>query len=242
MIRAREGMTSYGAPIGILLLDFLAPHIPGDVANHSTYEFPVKYELVRGMTFDKLLNRDKSAFELLLRAAKKLEAEGVRGITADCGFFALFQQDLADAMHVPVFLSSLLQVPFINSVIGREEKVGIISAVGKNLDDSEFLQSIGIDPQRVRIKGLENETYFPPFGIYESGELDEEKVEKEVVKIALEHVKEDPRVKAILLECSMMPPYGKAVHEATGLPVFDFITMINFMFSGLEKRKYCGYM
>ena len=62
------------------------------------------------------------------------------------------------------------------------------------------------------------------------------------VKIALEHIKEDPQIKAILLECSMMPPYGKAVSEATGLPVFDFITMINYMFSGVEKHAYKGYM
>jgi len=242
MFKAQKGKTSYGAPIGILLLDFFAPHVPGDVANHSTYNFPVKYELIEGMTFDKLLNRDKSAFDILLQAAKKLQAEGVRGITADCGFFALFQNELAAELDIPVFLSSLLQVPFINSTIGKHGKVGIISAVGKNLDDPAFLGSIGIDYDRVRVKGLENEKYFPGFGIYETGELYQDEVEKEVVKIALEHIKEDPQIKAILLECSMMPPYGKAVSEATGLPVFDFITMINYMFSGVEKHAYRGYM
>ena len=123
MFKAQKGKTSYGAPIGILLLDFFAPHVPGDVANHSTYNFPVKYELIEGMTFDKLLNRDKSAFDILLQAAKKLQAEGVRGITADCGFFALFQNELAAELDIPVFLSSLLQVPFINSTIGKHGKV-----------------------------------------------------------------------------------------------------------------------
>jgi len=242
MIKGKKGRSSYGAPIGVLLLDFFAPHIPGDVANASTYDFPVRYELVKGMTFDKLLNRDKSAFDILLEAAKKLEAEGVRGITADCGFFALFQNELADAMDIPVFLSSLLQVPFINSVIGKNGKVGVISAVGSNLNDEKFLSAIGIDINRVNIKGLENEEYFPRFGINETGELYKEEVEKEVVKKALEHVKEDPSVRAILLECSMMPPYAKAVSEATGLPVFDFITMINYMFSGIVKKEYKGYL
>lgn len=242
MIKAKKGKTSYGAPIGILLLDFFAPHIPGDVANASTYDFPVKYELVKGMTFDKLLNRDKSAFNILLSAAKKLEAEGVKGITADCGFFALFQNELAAELDIPVFLSSLLQVPFINSVIGKDGKAGIISAVGENLDDKEFLSAIGIDIDKVRIKGLENEKYFPGFGIDETGELYKEEVEKEVVKIALEHLKEDPSIKAFLIECSMMPPYSKAVSEATGLPVFDFITMINYMFSGIVKKEFKGYL
>jgi len=33
---------------------------------------------------------------------------------------------------------------------------------------------------------------------------------------------------AILLECSLLPPYAKGVADKTGLPVFDYMTMIDF--------------
>ncbi len=67
-------------------------------------------------------------------------------------------------------------------------------------------------------------------------------MEKEVVEAALELIERDPSVKAILLECSMLPPYSKAVQEATGLPVFDFITMIDHVYSSVVQRRYDGYM
>jgi len=53
-------------------------------------------------------------------------------------------------------------------------------------------------------------------------------------------VREYPDMGAIILECSMLPPYAKAVQEATGLPVFDFVTMIDYMQSGTHQRAYAG--
>ncbi|MCA1785781.1 MAG: aspartate/glutamate racemase family protein, partial [Desulfobacteraceae bacterium] len=47
---------------------------------------------------------------------------------------------------------------------------------------------------------------------------------------------------AILLECSVLPPYARAVHQATGLPVFDYVTMINYVFAALEPRRFNGFM
>src|SRR5690554_3720476 len=97
LYKAQPGKMNYGEAIGILLLDFFAPFIPGDVGNASTYKYPVRYKLVEGLTFDRLLNKDKTALEILLKAAKELQTEGVRAITADCGFFALFQKEVSEA-------------------------------------------------------------------------------------------------------------------------------------------------
>ncbi|HIH78103.1 MAG TPA: hypothetical protein HA341_04165 [Halobacteria archaeon] len=55
-------------------------------------------------------------------------------------------------------------------------------------------------------------------------------------------VNDEPTIKAILLECSDLPPYGRAVQEAVALPVFDFVTMINYVYSGLVKKRYEGIM
>ena len=63
-------------------------------------------------------------------------------------------------------------------------------------------------------------------------------MEQETVETALELTKKDSKIKALLLECSVLPPYGKAVQQATGLPVFDFITMIDYVHSSLVKKDY----
>jgi hypothetical protein len=38
----------------------------------------------------------------------------------------------------------------------------------------------------------------------------------------------------------MLPPYSRAVQQATGVPVFDFISMIDYVQSGAYQRAYQG--
>jgi hypothetical protein len=49
-------------------------------------------------------------------------------------------------------------------------------------------------------------------------------------------------IQALLMECSLLPPYGAAIQAAVNLPVFDYITMINFVFSAVVKQEYRGFM
>ena len=65
---------------------------------------------------------------------------------------------------------------------------------------------------------------------------------QEVVGLAKSMVNEHPDMGAILLECSLLPPYAGAVQQATNLPVFDFITLIDFLQAGTQQRSYHGWM
>jgi hypothetical protein len=38
----------------------------------------------------------------------------------------------------------------------------------------------------------------------------------------------------------MLPPYAKAVQDATGLPVFDFLTMIDYHERAAHRPRYDG--
>ncbi|MDR1045160.1 MAG: aspartate/glutamate racemase family protein, partial [Candidatus Adiutrix sp.] len=69
--------------------------------------------------------------------------------------------------------------------------------------------------------------------------LDSELIEAGVVERARALVEKNPEIGPILLECSCLPPYAHAVQAATGRPVFDFITMINY-FVGSQFRKAFG--
>lgn len=243
LYKAKKGQASYGESIGILLLDTsLAPYIPGDVANATTYSFPVRFKEVHGLTVEKIFNKDIKYLNQLIEAGKELVEHGVRAITGNCGFMVLFQREAVKQLEVPVFLSSLLQLPFLTRIIGEGQKVGIITANSEILDDA-LLREVGIkNMNSVYIKGMENKENFRKAIIEEIGWLDSEKVKKEVVSVAEEMVKEDPKIKVILLECSCLPPYGMAVQEAVNLPVFDFVTMINYVYSAVVNRKYKGFM
>ncbi len=243
LYKAKKGQASYGEAIGILLLDTsFAPYIPGDVANASSYSFPVRYKVIKGLTVEKIFQKDTSFLRQLIEGGKELVKNGVRAVTGNCGFMALFQREAAQQLEVPVFLSSLLQLSFMTKMIGEGEKIGIITANGKSLDDN-LLREVGItDMNKLIIRGMESKECFRKSINEEIGWLDEEKVEKEVVSVAQEMIREESKVKMLLLECACLPPYGAAVQEAVHLPVFDFITMINYVYSAVVKKRFSGFM
>ena len=47
-----------------------------------------------------------------------------------------------------------------------------------------------------------------------------------------------PQVGAILLECTNMGPYARALRDATGLPVFDMVGFISWFHGGLVPRRF----
>ncbi len=239
--RRKNHQVSYGEAIGILLLDSPVPFIPGDVANATTYDFPVRFKKVTGFSVEKALNKDPGIYPVLLEAARDLVANGVRAITGDCGFMALHQQRLKQDLGLPVFLSSLLQIPFIRQILPSESKIGIITASAKSLTPG-FLDQIGIEPgQDLTIRGLEICPEFSSAVLEEKGSLDDVLIEREVTAVAKDLLR-NGSTGAILLECSVLPPYAEAVHRETGLPVFDYSTMIHMMFSAVVPRTYTGFM
>lgn len=240
--KASKGQVSSGEAIGILLLDTSVPFIPGDVANATTYSFPVRFQKVKGFTVARAIAKDSSVFDALLTAALELASQGVRAITGDCGFMAIHQSKLADALNIPVFLTSLLQIPFINRIVGKKAKVGVITANSRSLD-RKLLFDLGIhDMDRVVIEGLEHRKNFFSFAIEETGVIDTKAVEKEVITAARNLMDTDSFVGAILLECSLLPPYAAAVQESIRLPVFDYVTMINYVFSAVVRKRFSGFM
>ena len=237
----KPGQAWYGESIGILILDASYPCVPGNVGNASTFSFPVRYEKVKGASIDRLLNKqDPELATPFIQAARNLRDHGVKAITGACGFMALFQQEVAASIDIPVFLSSLAQIPFIHQITGK--KVGIITANASCLTPKHF-QATGI-PQSLPlvIAGMENQTEFREAVLEEKGSLDSSRIEKEVVQVAKELAANNPDVGAILLECSDLPPYAKAIQQAVDLPVFDFFTMINYVHSAYVRLPFTGFM
>ncbi|RPF53948.1 aspartate/glutamate racemase family protein [Aquisalibacillus elongatus] len=243
LIKANPGQVSYGESIGILLLETFSPFIPGDVGNASTYSFPVRYKRVEGLTFDRLLAKDPELKELILEAGHDLVREGVKAITGDCGYMAMFQKEIAHELNVPVFLSSLLQLPFMSSMLGPHEKIGIICSHAGHFD-YDLINGMGIevDRDKICVAGMEHQEHFRLAAHVENGELDPDIAEQEALSVATSLVDKYPDIKMLLLECSSLPPYGAAIQQATGLPVFDYISMINYVHTAVVKTRYQGFM
>lgn len=238
--RTRNADT-YGHSIGILLLDYRGPFIPGDVGNATTYGYPVLFKLVKGLTSARAFAGDPECEAAIVEAARELEQYGVRGISSDCGFLVQYQDAVRKAVKVPVFMSSLLQIPYLSMMFDPKRPIGCITATRKSLGN-RVLELAGIRSDiNVVVRGMEDEPHFKTAILEEAGDLDSDLIEAETVAIAKGMVREHPDMGAIVLECSMLPPYAKAVQDATGLPVFDFITMIDYAHQGTHRRVYEGY-
>jgi aspartate/glutamate racemase len=237
----RRTQSWYGESIGILILDAAYPCIPGNVGNATTFLFPVRYQEVRGASLERLINRaDPSLAESFVEAAIELRNRGVKAITGACGFMAFFQREVARAVDIPVFLSSLMQVPFIHAISGRP--VGIITANAARLTTRHF-EAIGVASTiPVVIGDMYEKREFREAILEEKGTLDSDQIEREAVEVAMDLKRRNEDVGAILLECSDLPPYAHAIQAATQLPVFDFTTMINYVHAALLPRRYAGVM
>ena len=144
-IRARPERCCYGMGLGIIILEEVYPGFPGDVRNASGYPFPIQFEIAEGVDIQKLVvDEDKSpCLEAVLKAARKLEKMGCRAIAAECGYFAYFQRDVAASVKVPVFMSSLLQIPLAQQIIHPDQVVGVLMSDLRYLTD-QHLESVGV--------------------------------------------------------------------------------------------------
>ena len=106
-----------------------------------------------------VIRADKSLIQPFIEAGRSLIKDGACALATSCGFLALFHTELTQALDVPVFLSSLLQVHIAQSIINTNQTVGIITARKESLT-REHLAAIGIEHYPLIIIGMEKAEEF----------------------------------------------------------------------------------
>ena len=237
------GRNTYGKALGIMVLDTRFDRLPGDVANASTYSYPVVFRTIKGATTQKVIKEGGAGLvPLFARAARDLEREGVKAITTSCGFLALHQKELAANVKIPLFTSSLIQIPIVHAMLGDKNKVGVLTANASSLTDKHF-RAVGIRQDvPLVIGGLEKKYNLAKWLWGSRHPLDAVKVEQEVIESALEIVRRDKNVKAFVLECTNLPPFSHSIQKATRLPVFDIITLANMIYHGVSRHRFRGFL
>jgi Asp/Glu/hydantoin racemase len=229
-MRVQGGQNLYGFSVGILMLDTRFPRIPGDMGNAATFDFPVRYHRVAGASPDRVVRRGhRELLPAFIEGARLLEREGVRAVTTNCGFLARFQPELAAAVSIPVFTSSLMLVPLVHRMLPTGRAVGILTVNAATLG-AEHMAGAGIAPEvPVVVAGLETEKEFTRVLLDDQLTLDVDAARRENVTVARRMVDAHPEIGAIVLECTNMPPYRADIQAATGLPVFDITTLVRMV-------------
>jgi hypothetical protein len=232
--RVRGGFNQFGFTVGILMLDTRFPRIPGDMGNATTFPFPVRYHRVTGASPDLVVRRGAAGLlPNFVEGARALEREGVGAITTNCGFLVKYQRELAAAVTVPVFTSSLLLVPLVYSMLAPGRRVGLMTVNAASLTP-EHLAGAGIGPRvPLAVAGMEGEKEFTRVMLNDELEMDVDLVREEHVRVARRLMADHPDIGAIVLECTNMPPYAADIQRETGRPVFDITTLVRMAHDAL---------
>lgn len=233
----KGGQNIYGYDIGVLMLDSTFPRICGDIGNARTWDFPVLYKKVEGGTPKKVvLELTPEDIQPFIEGARELEAAGVKAITTSCGFLALFQEELSNSVSIPVFTSALLFVPMLSRMLGKNKKIGILTANKKTLTQ-KHLKAVGIENIPCKIVGLEEGEMFTSFTVQNRDCVDVEACRRELID-ATEELTRDGDIGIVVLECTNMPPYTKDIQEAVGLPVFDIVMLTNMFYRAMNPENF----
>lgn len=234
---ARGGKAVHGARIGILMLDARFPRVPGDVGNALTWPFPVLYRVVRGASPRRVVaERAAGLLEPFLEAAADLVATGAEGITTNCGFLSLFQAELAAHCRVPVATSALMQAPSIERLLPPGRRVGILTVSAATLT-AEHLAAAGVAAD-APVAGTDGGREFSRVILNDEEALDVAAAERDILDAGERLVAEHPDVGAVLLECTNMCPYARALGRHLRLPVYDMVSFVTWFHAGLAPRSY----
>jgi len=231
--KADEAAAEAGC-LGILMLHTRFPRPPGDVGHPGSWRMPVRFRTVEGASPQRVV-RERAAglLQPFIEAGRALVDQGARALTTSCGFLVLFQRELAAALPVPVWSSSLLALPGLAA-----QCPGVIT-----------IDAAALGPDHLRAAGAPADT--PVQGLPAGGSLqrtllgnlptlDADAAQAEVVAAARQLVRRHPHLRSLVLECTNLPPYAQAVREATGLPVHDITTLVHERWRRLDTAPEPG--
>jgi Asp/Glu/hydantoin racemase len=69
-------------------------------------------------------------------------------------------------------------------------------------------------------------------------EIDPAAQERDALDTAARLLADNPGVGAIVSECTNLPPYGAALEREFGLPVYDVVTLVDWLHAGLAPPRF----
>jgi len=238
-----SGYTNYGQDIGVLMLDTSFPRIPGDIGNAKSYpNVHVRYKVVKGAHSPRIMGQqaDPELIQPFIDAARELEAEGCKAITTSCGFLAMFQEELAAAVNIPVFTSAMMLAPLVRTMINKDKEIAIFTERAWNLTETHF-NKLGFSTKDIPIAvtGMLEGSPFP--AVFIDGKYED--YSRDVLQACMEemttrHMKEHPNTGAIIFECTNFGPFSSYVQEIAQVPVFGINQMLEWIASCVSVRDY----
>ncbi|KEJ89329.1 hypothetical protein Z948_2873 [Sulfitobacter donghicola DSW-25 = KCTC 12864 = JCM 14565] len=205
--------------VTVLQLDTDFPRIPGDVGAVETYSTPPQIIRIAGASVGKIVIDRPEDIDITPFADALAQAEG-DVIATSCGFLAFWQDHLAALTDRPFVASSLIALDGLSDTLSPEELM--ILTFDESALGTAHLR--GHDDYSASILGLAPQMHLRQVISQNQGRLNPTLAGQEIVSLVATQITKAH--KHILLECTNLPPYRRALQQVTGLPVTDILSVI----------------
>lgn len=195
----------------------------GDAGNAASWPFPVLIERVHGALAEPVVAGQFADVQPFIDAGRRLVERGALALTTTCGFLVRHQQRLQSEFTVPVLTSTLTQFARLQMELGPDHRVAVLTIDAGALDSS--VRAFAGIPDDALVFALPRDSHFVFAILGRAVALDINQAEAEWVNLAVMCQRAHPDIGMWLFECANMPPYATSVARATGLPVYDALTL-----------------
>lgn len=219
--------------VSLLQLDTSFPRIAGDIGSANTWQGDLDVLVVPDLCVARVINKAPGDTDL---SNIKDALAGARGdiITTSCGFLCYWQDRLAGLTAKPFVGSALLALPDLMKRYPGDE-LAILTFDADVLTSSAFASSLhGFSG---RIVGLPPGAHLRQVIAGDLPHLDRRRAEDEIMRL-VSGLCESTNVRALLLECTNLPPYKAALKARFGLQVFDILTLINELSPNIVRDEF----
>lgn len=219
--------------ITVLQLDTNFPRLAGDIGNPETFSCPLEVMRIPGSLVQNIVTAQPDKIDI---APFELAAQQAKGtlIATSCGFLSPFQSALELATSKPIVTSALIALPYLVKDFLPSELM-IVTFDGTKLNRSHLH---GCPDYQSSIVGLPKDSHLRAVIEQDLTVLDRKTAEADVVQLVRSARRRSTR--AILLECTNLPPYKAALMRATGLPVFDILSVIEAKIPTVIAPEFTG--
>ena len=210
--------------VSLLQLDTSFPRIPGDIGSPETWRAGLDIHVVPELSVARVINSDPGATDMTAVEAAMDRARGDI-LTTSCGFLCYWQDRLAARTARPFVSSALLALPDLRWRFADDE-LAILTFNADVLTSPAFAPSLGgfAGP----VAGLAKESHLRQVIANDLPALDRQRAEDEIVRL-VDGLCAAGGVKALLLECTNLPPYKQALKARFDIEIFDILTLIDGM-------------
>jgi hypothetical protein len=218
----------------------LNTHFPrpvGDIGHPDSFTIPVEFLTVPAATPDTVVSREAIAphvIEGFIEGAQRLIEQGCNVITTSCGFACAIHDELELAIAVPFVSSALNMIPILVERYGWHTTLPVITYDGRILSKQHFGRFWS---NNIVIQGIEEGQELYPVIKHDRPALNMPLAEHDVLSSVATVLRRYPSSKAIVFECTNLPPYRQAVEQRFGLPVYDIFSALASVMPELPLRN-----